>query len=79
MRCAKEPFWWYELRDLLRREFIRSMKEGRSFPQTRQHLLDHVEDTVARWERAQLRSSERRAYASVETQAGPDRPDVKRK
>lgn len=49
---ADEPVWWYELRDLLRTDFIRCMEEGRSFPATRQTLLNHVEDIVVRLEEA---------------------------
>lgn len=50
---ADEPVWWYELRDLLRSDFIRCMEEGRAFPRTRQTLLNHVEDIVVRLEEAQ--------------------------
>lgn len=55
MHRADTPVWWYELRDLLRADFIRCMKEDRPFPQTRQQLLDEVEDLVVRLEQVQHR------------------------
>lgn len=55
MPPADAPIWWYELRDLLRADFIRCMEEGRPFPRTRQHLLDEVEDIVVRLEQVRHR------------------------
>ena len=54
---SEKPLWWYELRDLLRREFIRCMREQRTFPQERRDLLDRVEDIVAQWEGIQRERS----------------------
>ncbi len=40
MHDIEKPFWWYELRDWLRQEFIRCMRERRAFPKER--LSDHA-------------------------------------
>ncbi len=41
----------YELRDQLRREFIRCMEERRPFPSYAQHMLDRVETMIQAEER----------------------------
>lgn len=71
MPCSEKPFWWYELRDLLRREFIRCMREQRTFPPERRHLLDRVEDIVAQWEGIQR---ERSRSMGMRDRIGTDAP-----
>ncbi len=71
---ADEPVWWYELRDLLRSDFIRCMEEGRTFPHTRQALLDRVEDLVVRLEEARrhrLEASPAVRASMVEVEQAP--------
>ena len=64
MNAADELAFWYELRDLLRSDFIRCMEQGRPFPRARQHMLDRVEDVVAGAERLK-RIAQRRSRPHV--------------
>lgn len=70
MNLAEKFAPWYELRARLRSEFIRCMEEGRSFPRTRQRLLDRVEDVVA-----QMEFQHRTDPAKESVRPGPSTPN----
>lgn len=75
MHDIEKPFWWYELRDWLRQEFIRCMRERRAFPKERLQLLNHAEDIVARWEGLQREySASERATSMRRGRLTPDGP-----